>query len=607
MKRLIAVLSILIGVSMLLGACAPAATPAPTAMPAPTTAPAAPAATQAPAAPAAPAAAATAAVPTDLPRNQTLFISGAAWGPASTWNPFQVGNLANTTGTVGFVYETLFGFDPLSGQLLPWLAQSGTWTNPTTFDVTLRDGLTWSDGQPLTADDVVYTFTLGKTNSALWFAPLWSQQGLTGVTSADATHVEFTFTNPIYQEWNNELYNIPIVPKHLWQNKTADDIATGANANPVGSGAYLYLATGQDRNVWQRNDNWWGIKVFGTPAPKYIVDIRTSSNNVALGMVLQGQLDLSNNFLPGVGSLVDNGYAGTYFAKAPYMLAANTAYLAMNLSMKPLDDPAFRKALAYAIDVPSIIQAAYAGLVTASTPGGLLPALSQYDDTATQAKLGYHFDTATAKQMLASAGYKTGSDGFVTNKDGSPIKLTVTCPNGWTDWMAAINVIASSAQKAGIDVVAQTPAQSDWNTALQGGTFQLTLNNNTPLTNTPWTTYNSLFTHPIVAQMQNGNFGRYNNQAMFDAVDALGRVQASDTAGMKAAVSKIQTLMLTDYPVIPLWYNGAWAQWTIGPTAAWTGFPASTATKPTYPITWNGYWQTGGLQTLINLKPVTPQ
>jgi peptide/nickel transport system substrate-binding protein len=607
MKRLIAVLSILIGVSMLLGACAPAATPAPTAMPAPTTAPAAPAATQAPAAPAAPAAAATAAVPTDLPRNQTLFISGAAWGPASTWNPFQVGNLANTTGTVGFVYETLFGFDPLSGQLLPWLAQSGTWTNPTTFDVTLRDGLTWSDGQPLTADDVVYTFTLGKTNSALWFAPLWSQQGLTGVTSADATHVEFTFTNPIYQEWNNELYNIPIVPKHLWQNKTADDIATGANANPVGSGAYLYLATGQDRNVWQRNDNWWGIKVFGTPAPKYIVDIRTSSNNVALGMVLQGQLDLSNNFLPGVGSLVDNGYAGTYFAKAPYMLAANTAYLAMNLSMKPLDDPAFRKALAYAIDVPSIIQAAYAGLVTASTPGGLLPALSQYDDTATQAKLGYHFDTATAKQMLASAGYKTGSDGFVTNKDGSPIKLTVTCPNGWTDWMAAINVIASSAQKAGIDVVAQTPAQSDWNTALQGGTFQLTLNNNTPLTNTPWTTYNSLFIHPIVAQMQNGNFGRYNNQAMFDAVDALGRVQASDTAGMKAAVSKIQTLMLTDYPVIPLWYNGAWAQWTIGPTAAWTGFPASTATKPTYPITWNGYWQTGGLQTLINLKPVTPQ
>ncbi|MGA2111070.1 MAG: ABC transporter substrate-binding protein [Anaerolineales bacterium] len=607
MRKLLPVLSVVIALSMVLCACAPAATP--------TAAPAtmAPAATMPPAATVAPATAAPAAtagpntsVPSNLPRNQTIFISGAAWGPASSWNPFS-GVLANTTGTVGLVYETLFGFDPLSGNMIPWLAESGTWTNPTTYDVTLRTGLTWSDGQPLTADDVVYTFDLGKTNSALWIAPLWTQQGLTGVAAIDPTHVEFTFTNPIYQEWNWNLYNVPIVPQHLWQNRTADDIANGTNVNPVGSGAYLYLATGQDRNVWVRNDKWWGLSVFGTPAPKYIVDIRTSSNNVALGMVLQGNLDLSNNFLPGVGSLVDNGYVGTYFPKAPYMLAANTAYLVMNLSMKPLDDPAFRKALAYAIDVPSIIRIAYAGLVNASTPGGLLPALSQYDDTAVQASLGYHFDTAKAKQMLAAAGYKTGSDGFVTNKDGSPIKLQVTCPNGWTDWMAAINVIASSAQAAGINVTAATPDQGAWQTAMYSGTFQLSLNNNTPLTNTPWTTYNYLFWHPIVAQMTQGNFERYNNQAVFDAVDALGRVQTTDTAGMKAAVSKIQTIMLTDMPVIPLWYNGAWAQWPIGSTAVWTGFPTSTSAHPSYPLTWSDYWQTGGLETLINLKLVAPQ
>jgi peptide/nickel transport system substrate-binding protein len=508
------------------------------------------------------------------------------------------------------VYETLFGFDPLSGQLTHWLAKSGAWTNPTTYDVTLQDGLTWSDGQPLTADDVVFTYMQGKTNPAVYFASLWTVEGLTGVTAVDPTHVEFTFTNPIYQEFTNNLYNIAIVPQHLWKDKTADDLANGVNANPVGSGAYLYLATGADRNVWQRNDNWWGIKVFGTPAPKYIVDIRTSSNNVALGMLLKGELDLSNNFLPGVASLVDNGYAQTYFPKAPYMLAANTAYLAMNLSQKPLDDPAFRKALAYAIDVPTIVKTAYANLVDPSTPGGLLPALSQYDDTAVQSQLGYHFDTATAKKMLAAAGYKTGSDGFVTNKDGSPIKLQVTCPNGWTDWMAAISVIATSAQAAGINVMAATPAQSDWNTALQSNTFQLTLQNNTPLTNTPWTTYNALFYHPLPTDPKalevNGNFGRYNNQAMFDAVDALGRVQSSDAAGMKAAVSTIQKIMLTDMPVIPLWYNGAWAQWPSSNTAVWKNFPSTSSDKPTYPITWSGYWQTGGLATLINLQPVTP-
>ena len=141
MKRLIAVLSILTRGQHVAWRMCPGCYPSTYREPAATTAPAAPAATQAPAPTSAPAAAATAAVPTNLPRNQTLFISGAAWGPASTWNPFQTGNLANTTGTVGFVYETLFGFDPLSGKLTPWLAASGTWTNPTTYDVTLRDGL----------------------------------------------------------------------------------------------------------------------------------------------------------------------------------------------------------------------------------------------------------------------------------------------------------------------------------------------------------------------------------------------------------------------------------------------------------------------------------
>lgn len=601
MRKISIVLSLAVAISMVLVACGTAATP--TSAPVATTPPVVSQPTAVPPT-AAPTTAPTTAPVTELPRNETIYVSGAAWGPASTWNPFQPGNLSNTTGIVGLVYETLFGFDPLSGNLIPWLADSGAWKDASTYDVVLRSGLTWSDGQALTADDIVFTFELGKTNAAVWFNPLWTEQGLTGVTAVDPTHVEFTFTNPLYQEWANQLYNIPIVPKHLWQSKTADDVATGTNANPVGSGAYLYMATGQDRNVWVRNDNWWGISVFGKPAPKYIVDLRTSSNNVALGMVIKGELDLSNNFLPGIATLVDKGYVQSYFPAAPYMLAANTAYLAMNLSKKPLDDVKFRKALAFAIDVPSIVSTAYANLVDPASPGGLLPSLKQYNDDAVISSMGYSFDTAKAKSMLAAAGYKDiNKDGFVEAPDGSIISLQVTCPNGWTDWMAAIDVIATSAQAAGINIQAATPDQGAWNTALQGDTFDLTLNNNTPLTNTPWTTYNALFTHPIVAQMQNGNFGRYDNQAMFDAVDALAKVQVTDAAGMKAAVSKIQTIMLTDLPVIPLWYNGAWAQWT---STNWKGFPSSTSAKPTYPITWNGYWQTGGLQTLVNLQPVTP-
>ena len=350
--------------------------------------------------------------------------------------------------------------------------------------------------------------------------------------------------------------------------------------------------------------NLWGNDVFGAPAPKYIVDIRTSSNNVALGMVIKGELDLSNNFLPGVAELANKGYVNTYFAGPPYMLSANTAVLFLNTTKAPMDDAAFRRALAFAIDTPSIVNVAYAQLVKAASPTGLLPSLSKFDDQDVLDKLGYEFDTEKAKQMLAAAGYAdTDGDGFVEAPDGSKIELQVTCPSGWTDWMAAIDIIATSAQTAGINIQAATPDYGAWNTDLQGGTFDMTLNNWANMSNTPWTLYNLLFRHPIQDQMQSGNFGRYDNQEIFDLVDALAKVKTTDEEGMKAACGDIQELMLTEMPMIPLWYNGLWAQWS---ASTWQNWPNEDSEVPTLPTTWSGYWQLGGLQTLINLEPVPP-
>jgi len=540
--------------------------------------------------------------PKSYPRNETLYVSGAAWGPVSTWNPYQPGSLANATGIIGNVYELLFVYDPLSDKMTPWLAEEGTWSDPNTYEVTLRSGLTWSDGQPLTAADVKFTFELGQKYAAMWFANMWRY--LTGVEAVDDTHVVFTFNDPLYQEFENNLYNIPIVPEHLWKDRAEEEITVGANEKPVGSGAYMYETHAEDRNVWVRNENWWGIDMFGKPAPKYIVDIRTSSNNVALGMVVKGELDMSNNFLPGVAELANKDYVQTYYAQAPYMLSANTAVLFLNTTKAPMNDAAFRRALAFAIDTPSIVNVAYAQLVAPASPTGLLPTLGKYVDEDQVARLGFTFDTAKAKQLLAAAGYRdTDGDGFVEAPDGSKIELRVTCPTGWTDWMAAIDIISTSAQAAGINIKDETPDYGAWNTELQGGTFDMTLNNWANMSNTPWTLYNLLFNHPIKEQMQSGNFGRYENQEMFDLVDALARVPMSDEAGMIEATSKIQELMLTEMPMIPLWYNGLWSQFS---TAAWTGWPSEEASSPTLPTTWSGYWQLGGLNTLINLKPVTP-
>ena len=534
-------------------------------------------------------------------RSETLYVGGAAWGPASTWNPFQPGSLANTTGTLGFVYETLFNYDPLTNVMIPWLAESGAWVSDNVYEVTLRAGLTWSDGTPLTAADVVFTINLAKQYEALWFAPMWKY--LVNVINIGDLIVQFNFTDaPLYQEFDNNLYNIPIVPKHLWEDRTEEDITIGANANPVGSGAYLYDTHGSDRNVWVRNDSWWAIDALGlTPAPKRIVDIRYSSNNVALGSVIKGELDLSNHFIPGVAGLSDNNIVTTYFAGAPYMLSANTAVLFLNTTVAPMDDAAFRKALAYAINTDDIVNVAYASLVAAASPTGLLPSLGDFADQGVVASLGWTYNPAEAAAILAGAGYvDVNGDGYVEAPDGSAIALEVTCPSGWTDWMAAIAVISDSCKAAGINVEDVTPDYGAWNTQLQTGTFNMTLNNWAQMSNTPWTLYNLLFNHPIQPQMQSGNFGRYDNQEIFDLVDALAAIQTTDVAGMKAACADIQTIMLTEVPMIPLWYNGLWAQYS---DAVWTNWPVDGANTPSrLPATWSGYWQLGGLMMLCELE-----
>ena len=533
-------------------------------------------------------------------RSETLYVSGSAWGPPNDWNPFITWSKSNTTGTIGLLYETLFMYDPLNDEFIPFLAESGEWVSETAYEVTLREGLTWTDGTPLTAEDVAFTMNLGKQYAALWFAPMWEY--ITSVISFGDRIVRFDFTDaPLYQEFDNNLYNIPIVPKHIWESKTEADIAGGANENPVGSGAYMYETHGADRNVWIRNENWWGNDVFGIPAPKRIVDILFSSNSVALGSVIKGDVDLSNNFLPGIATLAEKGYVSTYFEGAPYMLSANTAVLFLNTTKPPMDDPAFRKALAYAINVDDIVNVAYANLVAAASPTGLLPQLSKYDDQAVIASLGWTYDPPEAARILANAGYvDVNGDGYVEAPDGSTIALEVTCPLGWTDWMESIAVISDSAKAAGINIEDVTPDYGSWNTALTTLGFDMTLNNWANLSNTPWTLYNLLFRHPIQEIMGSGNFGAYDNQQVFDLVDALAAVPTTNLAGMQSICSQIQTIMLTEVPMIPLWYNGLWAQFS---DAVWTNWPTEAANDPArLPTTWSGYWQLGGLLTLIELE-----
>ena len=139
---------------------------------------------------------------------------------------------------------------------------------------------------------------------------------------------------------------------------------------------------------------------------KYIVDIHNTQNTASLQNFLQNKIDLSNNFFPGVDKMI-GGKVGTYYKKAPYMLAANTAWLVPNTTKKPLNDKVFRRALATSININRIVKADYGNIVSKANPTGLLPTWGKWIDQAQVAKLGFSYSIARAKALLAAPGTAT--------------------------------------------------------------------------------------------------------------------------------------------------------------------------------------------------------
>ena len=531
------------------------------------------------------------------PRNETLYTTGTAWGPPVNWNPIMEGNYA--VGTVGLVYEPLFLYDPNENDYTPWLAESDEWTDESTHVITLRDGVEWTDGEPLVAQDVVTTLELGHFD--IHYSNVWNY-----VESVEATgdlEVTVTFSDPRPQEWLNWISARAIVPDHIWADKSETQVNDDPNSDPVGTGSYVYENHADDRMVWKRNDDWWGTEALGLEMkPTYIVDIVNDSNDVTMNMLNNHEVDLSNNFLPGIDQVINNDNNITsYFAGPPYMQAANTAWLIPNHEHPALGDPEFRRALAHAINIDQIIEGPYTNLVEAADPTGLLPQWEEYIDHELVADEGYSFDASEAVAILEEAGYlDDDGDGFVETPDGEEISLSLEVPSGWSDWMESANVIADNAQEVGINVEPAFPEHQLLIENFRNAEFDLMINNDRGLSNTPWTYYDFIFQLPINEQQTTANYARYENEEAWSLTQELAAVPADDIDGATEITSELQGIFLEDLPIIPLWYNGMWSQ---ASNNVWTNWPSEDADSPdNFATMWNNMWQMGAIYTLAEIE-----
>lgn len=538
------------------------------------------------------------------PRAQTLITSGTQWGNIAGMNPY-VGNYA--AGMVGLVNETLLRYDPLKDRYIDWLAQSAKWTGPKQYTIVVRPGVKWSDGKPFTGSDVAFNLNLGRFNTAPW-NNLWLNLKQPIAVKGNTVVVNFK-TTPNYVQWQNALwFVIPMIsPVQAKTITTAQQLTTYNPHNPVGTGPYKLDTSGYDtttRVVWVKRDHWWAAEkgLAPSPAPRYIIDLVNTSNTNSLSAVLAGVEDLNNNYLPGVNKLVDSGRVHTYFAKAPYMLSANTAWLEPNVTHQPLNDRVFRRALAMSIDVSKIVTDDYGHLVLPASPTGLLPTWNKTINKGLVKTYGFAHNAAKAKAALLKAGYKLDGSGMFLNKDGTKIDLEIAVPQGWSDWEAARDMIIASAKEAGIRIHAKVKDFNTWQTDRNTGKFDLVVDNAYQLSDNPWTYWNGIFHLPVITSGTGqtfANFERYQNTTAWNLTQALDRTPPSNTAKIKSINDQLQKLVMRDLPLIPLWYNGIWSQTT---TKYWKNWPAAGSDRQYLPAMWRGYLQMTGIDTITHLK-----
>ena len=386
-----------------------------------------------------------------FPRSQTLYTSGTAYGPPVNWNPLDTGAFA--TGTQGLIYEPLYLYDPVKGAYDPWLAtgaEASGWQG-TKYVINVRSGVTWSDGQPMTAADVAFSINLARTNAS---DPYSANVATVANATASGNTVTVTFKGtPGYTEFTDYLWKAPVLPQHIWSKIPASQIATDANTHPVGTGPMTLDTANTQEVAYQTKADWWGTSALGLSFKfKYLVDVVNGSNSQELGQLNSGNIDWSNNYLPGINMLAsaqggNGGYTlKFYYPKTPYMLSGNTVWLEPNTTKAPMSNVNFRKALAYALNPSAIAQAVYGGIASPSTPTGLLPTLNSagFVDQAVEKQYGATYNPSMAKSLLAKSGY-TGQT------------LTLEAPQGWSDWNTAQQVIQQELAAVGIKIQVTMP------------------------------------------------------------------------------------------------------------------------------------------------------
>ncbi len=535
-----------------------------------------------------------------LPRNETLYFSGQQWGTINDYNPLS----ANSNNAMGImqgdmsrtlIYETLYMWNPLTAKMYPLLAKEDPQWNDAKNEitVTLNPDAKWSDGTPVTAEDVAYTYEFHTKYESPTGVDM--KKYIDDVKAKDNSTVVFTATrgddgaalNPLLVEsFFPKLY---IMQKSYMQsiekkdNNDAETIKTDPMDDLVASGPYKPYIDNDQKVVFIRDENYWGQadSLWGKlPVPKYIAHTIFKDNSASLTAMQKGEVDVAQSFITDVQDLwlEQDLPISTYMDEPPYGICLVMPTMFFNTKKAGLDQKAVRKAIAMSIDYNQIISSAMSGQSPSfeDVPRSVMnPTDAEQAMVDQDALKEYQWDNADldgANALLDEAGIVDSDGDGIREYQGENLSYKAECPSGWSDWNASLEIVAAAGKKIGIDIETYFPEASQYTDDYTTGKFDITMQNSSGSSvANPYqrcmfflsSEYNDLDVN------FSGNFGSFKSD---QADEILNKIPAeTDEAKLKEYYTELSRIMLDECPCVPLMYRPQ--LFHVVNESVWTGYP----------------------------------
>jgi peptide/nickel transport system substrate-binding protein len=473
------------------------------------------------------------------------------------FNPFVATQAVWGMGATGLIYEPLLQFNIAAPpKYYPWLATSYKWLNGgKAVSFTIRTGVKFNNGTPMTPADVAFSYNLVKKNPSINLGGL----AIKSVSTAGNT-VTLTFPSAQYTNLQ-QIAGVPILPQAIWSK--VKNPATFADPNPVGTGPYKLKSFTPQGFTLTKNPGYWQAskaKVQNVFFPVY------TSNTGALNALFSGQIDWTGNFIPGLQK--------DFVAKAPqfhhfWEAPGSTNAFIPNLNKWPTNQLPVRKAISLAVDRTVLASEGEAGLENPvlNATGITLPTYTAWGKPVAAMTVAAHSNAAAAQAVLKSAGYTKGSNGFF-QKDGKTVSVTLISPSAYTDYAEVGSIAAQELKSAGIDATFQGISVNAWNADMGSGNFSLAEHwSNGGVT--PYNLYDNWLDSTLTkGSVATGDYERLKNPA----IDAqLAKVAGAPTvAEQTAALMPIEKYVAANLPVIPITTASDWFEYN---SQHWVGWP----------------------------------